>query len=209
MSWQKIKQRPWLSNGLLLAAFALVTTLLIGLTHSGTRDAIQRQQQQQLLDQLNQVIPKALHDNDLAATCAQIGELTLYRAKKADSNTAIAVKTRSNEGYNGKIALLIGIRADGTLLGVRTLSHKETPGLGDKIDLRISDWILSFTGKTLSEKNHKSWAVHKDGGQFDQFTGATITPRAVVKAVKHTLEEFASQQQRWFNQTNTCGGDDT
>ncbi|WP_438879367.1 RnfABCDGE type electron transport complex subunit G, partial [Bacillus cereus group sp. Bce036] len=88
----------------------------------------------------------------------------------------------------GAIKIIVGIDQQGNILGTRVLSHQETPGLGDKIDLRISDWILSFTGRQVNDDNQRQWQVRKDGGQFDQFTGATITPRAVVKAVKQTVE---------------------
>ena len=101
--------------------------------------------------------------------------------------SAIAIEAIAPDGYNGAIKIIVGIQDNGTITGTRVLSHQETPGLGDKIDLRVTDWILSFTGKAVNDENISAWKVRKDGGQFDQFTGATITPRAVVKAVKHAV----------------------
>jgi electron transport complex protein RnfG len=134
----------------------------------------------------------------------QATHVTVYRARKAQQNTALAIKTHTNTGYNGRIRLLVGIDVQGTVLGVRALSHKETPGLGDKIDLRHSDWVLDFAGKTLNSGNDNAWKVRKDGGQFDQFTGATITPRAVVSAVKQSLILFETEQQAMFDMTSNC-----
>ena len=94
----------------------------------------------------------------------------------------------SLQGYSGPISLVIGVNADNTLRGVRVISHKETPGLGDKIETNKADWILQFAGKSLLNPTVSHWKVRKDGGDFDQFTGATITPRAVVNAVRETLE---------------------
>lgn len=112
----------------------------------------------------------------------------IYIAKKADKTTAYAIQGTAPDGYSGNIVLLMGIEPDGKVLGVRTLQHAETPGLGDKIETRISDWILSFAGKVFSLENEAAWAVKKDGGQFDQFTGATITPRAVVNNVRENAK---------------------
>ncbi|EED24712.1 electron transport complex protein RnfG [Vibrio sp. 16] len=111
-----------------------------------------------------------------------------------------------NDGYNGAIKLIVGIAQNGKVLGSRILSHQETPGLGDKIDLRVSDWMLSFSGKTVTEENQSTWKVRKDGGQFDQFTGATITPRAVVKAVKNTVSYVNTHREQILNQPLNCGG---
>jgi Na+-translocating ferredoxin:NAD+ oxidoreductase subunit G len=101
------------------------------------------------------------------------------------SLTAYIVETTAPDGYSGNIDLIVALTPDGTILGSRVLNHQETPGLGDKIEARRSPWILSFNGKTVTEDNAAKWAVRKDGGDFDQFTGATITPRAVVNAVRN------------------------
>ena len=111
---------------------------------------------------------------------------------------AVLMIVTASGGYNGDIRLLIGIDTDGRVLGVRVISHRETPGLGDPIELEKSDWILGFNQKSLRQPEPPGWAVKKDGGQFDQFTGATISPRAVVKAVHNTLKYFAENQQSLF-----------
>jgi electron transport complex protein RnfG len=103
------------------------------------------------------------------------------------------IETIAPNGYSGNIYILVGVLPNGHISGVRVLKHRETPGLGDKIELRKADWILSFNGKNLTEDNAERWAVKRDRGEFDQFTGATITPRAVVGAVRNTLH-FVNQQ---------------
>ena len=117
---------------------------------------------------------------------------------------AIRGQPLAPDGYNGKIQLVVGLAGEGTVSGVRVLEHKETPGLGDKIELRISDWILGFNSLTLNSENITNWAVKKDGGQFDQFTGATITPRAVVKAVKRSVEYYQANKAAIFAAPNEC-----
>lgn len=109
------------------------------------------------------------------------------------------------EGYNGNIYLLVAIKIDGTLSGVRVVSHKETPGLGDGIETSRSNWILSFNGKSLDNLTNKQWAVKRDGGDFDQFTGATITPRAVVKAVNNALHYFKKNKVKIFEMKKYSG----
>ncbi|WP_456296017.1 electron transport complex subunit RsxG [Vibrio sp. AK197] len=201
-------------NGLTLALFACASTGLVAITNALTEDQIDQQQKAQLKSVLNQVISPRMHDNDLANACTLVTHPSLgsdkpmpvYIATLDGQPSAVAIESVAPDGYNGAIQLITGITADGTVSGTRVLAHAETPGLGDKIDLRVSDWILSFTGKTVTPENESSWKVRKDGGQFDQFTGATITPRAVVKAVKHTVEYVNSHWQTIVNQPQTCGG---
>lgn len=201
-------------NGLILAIFACLSTGVVALTHYLTEDQISQQEKAQLLSVLNQVIPHNLHDNPLAQSCTlvQASELgtntpmSAYIATLKGEPSAIAIETIAPDGYNGAIKLIVGIRNDGTIMGTRVLAHQETPGLGDKIDLRVTDWILSFTGKKVTPQNESQWKVRKDGGQFDQFTGATITPRAVVKAVKSTVEFVNQNQDDIYRQPFNCGG---
>ena len=108
------------------------------------------------------------------------------------------LETVAPDGYNGSIRLLVAINLDSTLAGVRVVQHRETPGLGDAIDAQRSDWILGFDGKSLTTPPRKDWKVKRDGGDFDQFTGATITPRAVVKAVKKALLYFQANGHGLF-----------
>jgi Na+-translocating ferredoxin:NAD+ oxidoreductase subunit G len=182
-------------NGLTLALFALVCTSLVVATHLLTQDKIAHQQQREQLATLNELIPPGSYDNDLVASCKQVTSpllgseqaMPLYTAMLAGKVTGYALETVAPDGYSGAIRLIVGTDASGKVSGVRVLAHRETPGLGDKIELKKSNWILSFNGHSLTGDNANSWAVKKDGGDFDAFTGATITPRAVVKAVANLL----------------------
>ncbi|MFA0411037.1 electron transport complex subunit RsxG [Vibrio splendidus] len=202
-------------NGLVLAIFACASTGLVAVTHYLTKDQIKQQEQAQLLSVLNQVIPHDLHDNELFSACTlvQAEELGTEQAMPAYIATlngepsAIAIEAIAPDGYNGAIKVIVGMQIDGTILGTRVLSHRETPGLGDKIDLRVSDWILSFAGKQVTESNLDRWKVRKDGGDFDQFTGATITPRAVVKSVKQAVQYVNQNNQALLAQPLNCGGE--
>ena len=201
-------------NGMVLTIFACASTGIVALTNYLTKDQIHLQERQQLLSVLNQVIPKDLHDNDLYKSCTLIknpalgtdSPMSAYRAYLNGEPTALALEAIAPDGYNGAIKIIVGVRQDGIISGTRVLSQQETPGLGDKIDLRVSDWILSFTGKKVTEDNLSSWRVRKDGGEFDQFTGATITPRAVVKAVKKTVEFVNKNREQILLQSSDCGG---
>lgn len=199
-------------NGLMLAGFAIVTTALISLTFSGTKDTIEEQQQQRLLRVLSDVVPSDFYDTPLyqhctVATDSLLGNQqphTVYQARKDNTTEALVIEATAPDGYSGNIELVIGVSSSMEVLGVRVIDHKETPGLGDKIELSVSDWIRSFTGKQFNETELSRWQVKKDGGEFDQFTGATITPRAVVSAVKNALL-FAQQHfQELANAPNQC-----
>jgi electron transport complex protein RnfG len=201
-------------NGLILALFAVVTTGLISLTYFSTKDQISAQQQKKLLGILNAVVDKNSYTNDIQLDCALVTSAEylgsaqqaqhIYRARNGEQPVAVAIETIAPDGYNGKIQLVVGVVGEGTVSGVRVLEHKETPGLGDKIDLRISDWILSFNNLAVGSENTRIWAVKKDGGQFDQFTGATITPRAVVNAVKRSVEYYQANKAAIFAAPNGC-----
>ncbi|EGQ8018592.1 TPA: electron transport complex subunit RsxG [Vibrio alginolyticus] len=202
-------------NGLTLAIFACATTGLVALTQYLTKDQIKVQEQKQLLSVLNQVIPENMHDNALTQACTMVTSPDLgtlrampaYLATKNGEPTAIAIESIAPDGYNGEIKVITGIDNQGNILGTRVLNHQETPGLGDKIDLRVTDWILSFTGKQVTENNWNSWKVRKDGGDFDQFTGATITPRAVVKVVRNTVNYVNQSRKDILSQPLGCEGE--
>lgn len=200
-------------NGLILGAFALLTTGLILLTHQGTKDAISDQEQRKLLTILNAIIERSSYDNEIQHDCVIVqnnerlgtGEpQRVFIARKDEQAVAAAIETVAPDGYSGRIELVVGVAGEGRVTGVRVLNHKETPGLGDKIDLRISDWILSFNGEIVDEETQNVWAVKKDGGKFDQFTGATITPRATVNAVKNAVLFYQQNKQRLFAGENQC-----
>ncbi|EOX4914745.1 electron transport complex subunit RsxG [Vibrio alginolyticus] len=202
-------------NGLTLAIFACATTGLVALTQYLTKDQIKVQEQKQLLSVLNQVIPENMHDNALTQACTMVTSPDLgtlrampaYLATKNGEPTAIAIESIAPDGYNGEIKVITGIDNQGNILGTRVLNHQETPGLGDRIDLRVTDWILSFTGKQVTENNWNSWKVRKDGGDFDQFTGATITPRAVVKVVRNTVNYVNQSREDILSQPLGCEGE--
>ena len=183
-------------NGAILSGFALVSVALIGLTFWGTKSKIDEQRFQRLQSMLTQVMPSANYNNDLMKDCVLVENPILnsqqiqkvYRARVDGETSGFVLESTAPNGYSGNIYMLVGVLIDGTVTGVRVLEHKETPGLGDKIDLRISDWILSFTNQVYSRETSHLWEVKKEGGQFDQFTGATITPRAVVNQVEATAK---------------------
>lgn len=185
-----------LQPGAFLAGFALLGTLALASVYSLTLPQVEANERASTLKQLNVLVPASSYDNDLLANtpllpAADFGsaeDVVVYRASKQGVPVAALFIVTAPDGYSGKIRLVVGVNADQTLAGVRILSHKETPGLGDKIDADKNDWILGFANKSLQNPTLTGWAVRKDGGEFDQFTGATITPRAVVKAVKRTLE---------------------
>ena len=180
-----------------ISIFAIVTAGLIAITQVSTKDQIIENERAQQAKALYEIISRDSIDNDLLQDVISIEAPELgyplakiYQAKRDNKVKAVIVPVISPDGYSGDISLIVGINADNSVAGVRVLSHKETPGLGDKIDLRKSDWIMSFNEKSMTSSNDSSWAVKKDGGQFDQFTGATITPRAVVNAVAQALRFF-------------------
>jgi electron transport complex protein RnfG len=190
---------PWfkaspLAHGLMLALFSLATALVLEEMNGITAAPIAARHAEDLAASLEQVIPHDLHDNDLATqilnlTDAEEGPVKVYVGAKGSAVTGVAFEM-SGYGYSGKIRVLMGIAPDGTLLGVRVLSHTETPGLGDKIEAAKGDWIFGFAGKSLSDPGPEGWKVKRDGGVFDQFSGATITPRAVVKTIYRGLNFF-------------------
>lgn len=196
----KAATRNALRTGVILFAFAVVATSLLTFTFDRTQPSIERSQQAAKLALLNQVLPQSLYDNDLLSSQrsippdSQLGTRqpsAMWVARRGDTVTAVVLEAIAPEGYSGNINLLIGIDRNGGLTGVRVTSHRETPGLGDYIDRKKSAWIEQFVGKSISLPASKLWGVAKDDGAFDARAGATITPRAVVKAVKSTLEYFA------------------
>ena len=192
---------------LILAGFSMFGAGLVAVTYTSTKDIIAEAQQAALEASLNQLVPADRYDNRVVEDTIEIiapewlgtdQPVTVYRARKNGQPVARFAAPYAPDGYSGPIQLLIGVYADGTLAGVRVLAHKETPGLGDGIDEKHSPWILAFTGKSLENPLLDRWKVKKDGGVFDQFTGATITPRAVVKATQRFLEYVQTHQDVLF-----------
>ncbi len=203
-------QRSITRNSLLLGLFALVTAGLLAATFEGTKERVAAAERAAAQKALLQIVPLERHNNDLLLDTMPIPEkywksLGLDRsgdiniAREDGRAVAVIIPSIAPDGYSGKINLIIGINRDGSLAGVRVLSHNETPGLGDKVDLKKSQWILGFNGKSLQNPTENLWTVKKDGGEFDQFTGATITPRAVIQQVRRTLEFFRETRSTLLN----------
>lgn len=191
---EKLPYQPLLLGIVALAAGAALT-----LANNATREQIAAAEAHDMQMTLAQVLPSGIADNDLLQDTLELpgpqagSTRKIHLAKKAGTITG-AVFNVSERGYAGEIRLLMAVDADGKVLGVRVLKHSETPGLGDKIEIARNPWITSFNGKSLGEPPAEKWAVKKDGGIYDSFAGATITPRAVVKAVKGGLDYFATHR---------------
>ncbi len=195
-------------SSLTLSFFALLTVGLVSITWMVTKDRIAAQERASEQKALFEVLPDRYFDNNLQKTVVILPDTSLlgpvgegakgWLAFKHNTPEAIILPVVAPDGYNGRIHLMVGINREGILTGVRTTVHKETPGLGDGIDTQVSEWITSFTGRSLFTPDTSQWAVKKDGGSFDQFTGATITPRAVVNATYRALLYFDQYQERIF-----------
>lgn len=192
----------------LLGIIALIGTALLATVNELTYERIIEQEKQRVLQQLNEVVPVSLFNNDLIADLIEVEDeaffehpapVTIYRARMDAQPVAVMMVVTAPDGYNGDIRILAGIDTNGTILGVRVISHKETPGLGDPIEIEKGEWILGFSRKSLRNPQSEDWTVRRDGGEFDQFTGATISPRAVVKAVHRALQYFEANKQMLFD----------
>jgi len=188
---------------LTLTAFATVASILLAVGDSKTRPEIALRLAEDLNAILSQVVPAELHDNELVKDTLSIPNqagdiITVYRARLDDKIIGFAYPVTAPNGYAGPVKLVMGITAQGEIMGVRVLSHAETPGLGDQIELAKSDWVLSFNGLSFDNLAPQMWKVQKDGGHFDQFSGATITPRIVVQAVKGGVEFFHANANALF-----------
>lgn len=202
-----MRDLPVLVSGLLLGLFGVIGAGLVAVSHEGTAERIAHNERQALLDQLQALVPADRIDNDLlndfidVAAPDSLGAPTtrIYRARYRGEPVAAVLDPVVTQGYSGPIRLIVAIGRDGTLTGVRVARHRETPGLGDKIEVARSDWILGFAGRSLSDPVPSQWRVKRDGGAFDQFTGATVTPRAVVRGVKAALTYFAEHGDSLFD----------
>ena len=200
--------RSMLKNALVLGLFAIGNVGSVALLQQGTATRIAAAEREAQVRALAEILPAGSYDNHLLDNRIELNAPELghrspqsaYLALKGEQPSALILPVTAPDGYSGAIHLLVGIFADGRLAGVRALSHRETPGLGDKIELAKSRWILGFDGKSLQQPGESGWAVKKDGGQFDQFAGATITPRAVVKAVHQALQYFDAHRDELFAQ---------
>ena len=183
-------------QAMLLGSVALLTSAALAFASLITGPDIKAAEEADLKASLTQVLPGS-YDNELlkdAVTLrSDVGEVLVYRARRAGKVEAVVYRV-TGYGYSGAIVCVMGVSREGKILGVRVIKHAETPGLGDKIEPAKAKWIFDFDGKFLGEPPVDKWAVKKDGGVFDQFAGATITPRAVVKAVKEGLQFFEANK---------------
>lgn len=202
-----INYRQIIITTVILLLFALTGTAMVAFTYLNTRDQIAANERATLLRKLNQLVPAGSYDNELLddritvlhpATLGTDKPVAVYRAREAGQPVAVVMTPVAPNGYSGSIKLLVGIKVDGSLSGVRVVTHRETPGLGDAIDEERSDWIFGFDGKSLGNPLPDKWAVKKDGGEFDQLTGATITPRAIVKAVRQALLYYGANRETLY-----------
>lgn len=185
--------------GLTLMVVGLIATAMLAGTDAVTSGPIAEAKRQELLSALRRVLPQGFDnqpDQDTVVVAdarleKKSNPVTIYRGRKGETALGAAFKVTAPDGYSGDIEIMMGIAAGGTVTSVQILSHKETPGLGDKITK--TNWPDAFKGRTLS---NVKWGVKKDSGDFDQFAGATITPRAVVKAVKRGLDYFVENEAK-------------
>jgi electron transport complex protein RnfG len=202
-------RQTW-ASGLILAGLAAVCTALVAITHTATAPRIAANAQAYLEKSLEPVLQGVEYDGNLSESTIYLSpphglpgneDVPIYRVYADGSPVAALFVVKAMDGFAGPIRLLIGIDANGVITGVRVLEHRETPGLGDLIDIDKSNWIEQFTGKSLVAPLPPLWAIKRDGGEFDQFTGASITPRSVINAVRQTLDYFAGNREQVFAAT--------
>jgi len=211
-----MRNLPVLVSGVLLGLFGVLGAALVGFSYESTAERIARNEREALQAQLQILVPEQQIDNDMLNDVIEVkapealgAPMTrVYRARQGGQPVAAVLSPVIAQGYSGAIRLIVAIRFDGTLAGVRVLGHRETPGLGDKIEVERSDWILDFTGKSLLDPAPSRWKVKRDGGAFDQFTGATVTPRAVVRGVKSSLDWYTQHRLALFGSEQAEVGND-
>ena len=191
---------------LLTVVIATAAAFAISASHDFSKGRIAANRRARLIASLNSVLDPALRERDLATVRIDVTDKELlgnepvdvYVAKDGDQPVAAVFATTEADGYNSTIHLMIGVSPDGVLTGVRAVSHRETPGLGDQVDIQKSKWITQFDGKSLEAPERNLWLVDKDDGKFDSITGATVTSRGVVKGVKNTLLYFERHRDELF-----------
>ncbi|MDZ7644034.1 MAG: electron transport complex subunit RsxG [Woeseiaceae bacterium] len=206
------------SSALILAVLAATCTALVALTHRMTAERIKANEQAFLEQSLAPALGGLYYDSDLSKSAIEIepphglpgdDPVTVYRVFNEGEPVAALFVVTARDGYSGPIRLLVGIEADGEISAVRVLEHRETPGLGDKIESSKSDWLEQFPGRSLADPPRDAWAIRRDGGTFDQLSGASITPRAVIKAIRTTLIYFEENRNAVFAQPASNDEDET
>ena len=209
-------------NAMILSVFALLSTATVALVHQLTKDKIKNEIQRVMSQQLNSLVPHNLYDNSPIEDCILLIDESskehstlnnvsinkVFRMRKNNHSIAMVISSTAHDGYSGDINLLIALSNQDELIGVEVVSHTETPGLGDKIESRKSQWLQQFKNISLNSFDKKNWAVKKDGGDFDALTGATITPRAVVNAIYSTTEYYLLNKKILFSKNSNCIIDD-
>jgi Na+-translocating ferredoxin:NAD+ oxidoreductase subunit G len=194
-----------------IVVLAIAAAIALSVIDRTTQTRVQRNAQEWLIQRLDILVPPASRDNDVLTDKAiaiapdLLGinrPVAIYRARKAGQPVAAILHTIAPDGYRGPIELLVAVDANGTLIGVQVVRHRETPGLGDAFENRRRDWLPKFRGRSLEDPPQQRWAVRNDGGDFDAFTGATITPRAIVKAVRRSLEFYRAKRETIFKAPN-------
>jgi electron transport complex protein RnfG len=202
-----VNDRPIWKSGVTLAIIAGVCTSLVALTWQLTVDRIEANKKEWLERSLQPALAGLFFDGSVTESMITIpaphelpgsDAAIIYRVYSGEKPVAALFVVSARDGYAGPIRLLIGISMDGVITGVRVLEHKETPGLGDKIETTKSDWVLQFDGHSLRNPEAAKWAIRGDGGQYDQLTGASVTPRSVIKAIKATLTWFEANRVAVF-----------
>jgi electron transport complex protein RnfG len=204
------KKPPVWASGAILAVLAAICTALVAITHSTTAPRIAANAQAYLEQSLQPVLEGLEYDGKLSESTLTIElphelpggkPVTVYRVYTDGAPVAALFIVTAKDGFTGPIKLLVGIAANGEISGVRVLEHRETPGLGDLIESSKSDWIEQFRKRSLADPDRELWAIKRDGGVYDQLTGASITPRSVIKAIKETLLYFEANREMVFADT--------
>lgn len=182
---------------LMLTVVIAVCLAILGIAAQLTANRIARNERAWFEAQINALVPAELHDNDLLTDRIEVSApealgtrnpVSIYRGRRNGKPAAAIINSVAPDGYGGPIELLVAVSYDGTILGVRVVAHHETPGMGDAFAQPGSNWLAAFAGRSLNNPEMRGWNVRRDGGQFEQFTSATISPRAIIQAVQRTLD---------------------
>ncbi len=196
-----------IKTGLTLAVIAAICTALVALTFQATRERIAANEKALLEQSLQPALAGTFYDSGVSESRLVLPSphglpgnepAVVYRVFAEGEPVAALFAVTARDGFSGPIRILVGIDVDGTVTGVRILRHRETPGLGDKIESARSDWVFQFDGHSMGDPVATGWAIEVDGGEFDQLTGASVTPRAIIKAIRDTLNYFETHQDAIF-----------
>ena len=196
-----------IKGGVTLAVIAAICTALVALTFALTRDRIVANEKAWLERNLQPALSGLFFDSGVTESKLTIpaphdlpgtDDAIIYRVYAEDAPVAALFVVSARDGYSGPIRLLVGIDVEGTITAVQVLEHRETPGLGDRVEVGKSDWVKQFDGRSLINPEPDKWEIRRDGGDFDQLTGASVTPRAIVNAVRETLLYFAANEALVF-----------